>query len=37
MYPYFVANIKISNVDKSKIMVTVSSAPKNPDVGHHHR
>ena len=33
MYPYPVANIAFSNVDKLEIIVTVSSVPKNPDVG----
>ena len=34
MYPYFVANITISNVEKLKIMATVSSVPKKPYVGY---
>ena len=37
MYPYLVAKITISNVDKLKIMDTVSSVPKNPDAGNQHR
>ena len=36
MYPYLVADITISNIDKLKIMSTVSSVPTNPDVGHPH-
>ena len=34
MYPYFVANITISNVEKLKIMATVSSVPNKPYVGY---
>ena len=34
MYPYFVANITITNVEKLKIMATVSSVPKKPSVGY---
>ena len=34
MHPYLVANITISNVDKLKIMDTVSSVPTNPATGH---
>ena len=37
MYPYLVANISISNVDKLKIMATVSSVLNNPAVGYHYR
>ena len=33
VYPYSVAKITISNVDKLKIMTTVSSSTTNPDVG----
>ena len=36
MYPYLVGNITISNVEKLKIMATVSSVPTNPAAGHHH-
>ena len=36
MYPYLVANIIISNIDKFKIMATVYTVPKNPFVGNHH-
>ena len=35
MYPYLVVNITISNIDKLKIMATVSSVPKNPAIGNH--
>ena len=34
MHPYLVASITISNVDKLKIMDTVSSVPTNPATGH---
>ena len=36
MYPYLVANITIINVDKLKMMATVSPVLKKPDVGHQH-
>ena len=35
MYPYLAENITISNVDKLKIIITVSYIPKTPAVGHH--
>ena len=36
MYPYPVANIKISNVDKIKVVAAVSLVPKYPAADHHH-
>ena len=36
MYPYLVANSTISNVDKLKIIATVSSFPTNPAASHQH-
>ena len=35
-HPYSVGKITISNIDKLKIMSTVSSVPTNPDVRHQH-
>ena len=36
MHPYLVVSITISNIDKWKVMTTVSSVPKDPDVGRQH-
>ena len=36
MYPYLVVNITISNIDKLKIMTTVSYGPTKSTIGCHH-